>query len=196
MDQRAYLGHRAEGPVNVGSIPKFQVETRRVLVLTATARGDTVLLIVSMNKSHQQDHRQNVSLEEEEGEVQAGTLESSDELQGEEQGQPQQILQAEENYIQGEANGNLVEDNVNIIEVEEAMENIAINEVNMDTENESFSLRISPPNTTESEEADTENDVMNFEEDCSYDATEDDDDEYTYTYEEVTDSDTEDVDES
>ena len=186
--------------MNVGSIPKFQVETRRVLVLTATARGDTVLLIVSMNKSHQQDHRQNVSLEEnhhsEEGEVQAGTLESSDELRGEEQGQPQQILQAEENYIQGGANGNLVEDNVNIIEVEEAMENIAINDVNMDTENESFSLRISPPNTTESEEADTENDVMNFEEDCSYDATEEDDDEYTYTYEEVTDSDTEDVDES
>ena len=32
--------------------------------------------------------------------------------------------------------------------------------------------------------------------DCSYDATEEDDDEYTYTYEEVTDSDTEDVDES
>ena len=180
--------------MNVGSIPKFQVETRRVLVLTATARGDTVLLIVSMNKSHQQDHRQNVSLEEEEGEVQAGTLESSDELRGEEQGQPQQILQAEENYIQGGASGNLVEDNVNIIE--EAMENIAINDVNMDTENESFSLRISPPNTTESEEADTENDVMNFEEDCSYDGTEEDDDEYTYTYEEVTDSDTEDVDES
>ena len=175
--------------MNVGSIPKFQVETRRVLVLTATARGDTVLLIVSMNKSHKQDHRQNVSLEENH-EVQAGTLESSDELRGEEQEQPQQ---AEENYIQGGASGNHVEEDVNIIE--ESMENIAINDVNMDTENESFSLRISPPNTTESEEAETENDVMNFEEDCSYDATEDDD-EYTYTYEEVTDSDTEDVNES
>ena len=179
--------------MNVGSIPKFQVETRRVLVLTATARGDTVLLIVSMNKSHKQDHRQNVSLEENH-EVQAGSLESSDELRGEEQEQHQQILQAEENYIQGGASGNLVEENVNIIE--ESMENIAINDVIMDTENESLSLTISLPNTTESEEAETENDAMNFEEDCSYDATEEDDDEYTYTYEEVTDSDTEDLDES
>ena len=40
-----------DGP-NIGSIPKFQVETSRVLVLTTTANAEDVLLIIKMNNSN------------------------------------------------------------------------------------------------------------------------------------------------
>ena len=45
-----------DGP-NIGSIPKFQVETSRVLVLTTTANAEDVLLIIKMNKNKSNSKR-------------------------------------------------------------------------------------------------------------------------------------------
>ena len=39
-----------EGP-NIGSIPKFQVETSRVLVLTTTANAEDILLVIKMDNT-------------------------------------------------------------------------------------------------------------------------------------------------
>ena len=63
------LSWPVQGP-NAGSLPRFQVETSRVLVLTTTATSEDVLLIIDMEYEHKKDRR----LKEEEETIQHGEI--------------------------------------------------------------------------------------------------------------------------
>ena len=180
------LSWPVHGP-NVGSLPRFQVETSRVLVLTTTATSEDVLLIIDMEYEHKKDRR----LREEEETIQHG-----------------EIIEIAEETLE-EINANLplesVVDNIQdplLSPYEEPRPEV----INCDIENNhennnkglhdetveevNFSLKL-PPTTGSGQIEDSVMEEIDEYCDISDENDDDDDDydDYEYYYEEITDDD-------
>ena len=165
-----------EGP-NIGSIPKFQVETSRVLVLTTTANAEDILLVIKMdnaerrsreklqdsrelvaeNESIQLESTENIAVSVEYSQASLGVIENDLES-------PDYQVNAENVSI--ESSREQTEDIVS--RDEDGLENISI----------TFKLSLNCNNGNVVCEIDSD--------------LEESDSEYTFTYEEVTDSEWED----
>ena len=165
-----------EGP-NIGSIPKFQVETSRVLVLTTTANAEDILLVIKMdnaerrsreklqdsrelvaeNESIQLESTENIAVSVEYSQASLGVIENDLES-------PDYQVTAENVSI--ESSREQTEDIVS--RDEDGLENISI----------TFKLSLNCNNGNVVCEIDSD--------------LEESDSEYTFTYEEVTDSEWED----
>lgn len=154
-----------EGP-NIGSVPKFQVETSRILVLTTTLHAQQILLIIKMNLSEEIMKRIKIK----------GSNQDALPLKT--------CVQQEIDEINFETTSNLLEDDV---ELEQAIIG------SMVENNQSHSCQVNPSDVLIVDQS-----VQYFEEKefqfslvLSPDQNLSDDDseeEYTYTYEEVTES--------
>ena len=165
-----------EGP-NIGSIPKFQVETARVLVLTTTANAEDILLVIKMDNAERRDRGEKqhlvaeneVTLDEVEA-IQPETTENIASLEYSEAS-----LEVIENDL--ESHRYQVDENVAIESSSEQTEDIVPSEED-GLENISLTFKLS---------LNCNNGNVVCEIDSDFEL-EESDSEYTFTYEEVTDS--------
>ena len=158
-----------EGP-NIGSVPKFQVETSRILVLTTTLDAQEILLIMKMNLSEEMMKR--IKLER------GGNQDAL---------QLKTCVQQEIDEINFETTSNLL-----LLEDDVALEQAII--PSQVENNQSHSCQVNPSDVLIVDQSVQYFDekeakfslVLSSDHYWSDDEYDDTDDEYTYTYEEVT----------
>ena len=156
-----------EGP-NIGSIPKFQVETARVLVLTTTANAEDILLVIRMDNAERRGREKQHLVE-----MEAIQFESTENIVSLEYSEAS--LEVIENDL--ESHHYQVDENVAIASSSEQTEDIVPSDED-GLENISLTFKLSL-------NCNNGNVVCEIDSDGEFEAS---DSEYTFTYEEVTDS--------
>lgn len=171
------------GP-NVGSIPKFQVETSRVLVLTTTANAEDILLIISMKRNNKKTFINKPERQYAKTEVETINFESAAENIP--------VTNFEEPNIEVEHLEQLINQN----DVKITNQGFQICQESNDEDNfdevecvtEVITVKLFDDNSRELRDNEDENEIDGDGGEYESDL----DSEYTYTYEEVTDSEYED----
>ena len=173
-----------EGP-NIGSIPKFQVETSRVLVLTTTANAEDILLVIKMDnvekRSREKLRDSSVLVSDNEGalrEMESIQFESTENIVS------LQYSEASLGVIEQDLQSPHYQVNAENVSIESSREQTAdiVSSDEDGLENISITFKLSLNCNNGNVVCEIDSDV----------GLEESDSEYTFTYEEVTDSEWED----